>query len=213
MCILDRPAHVRRIFNGLLAMVLAFTCLGRVHASSETPEEAERYKNHESGIVNATFGLNNTCLLDAWTAAGSVTTVPTGFSDCKAVLSADNSTADRPAAVTTRLEQSFVVQGNSTKVRFYAERTSNNPNTTFAAQTITLYNKSGGIIARQVLNAQSSSYFEAYLNGYAGDTVRLSIEVNLDPTRAGSPSKASMSVDFRMMYSGPQPELPGGGGL
>jgi hypothetical protein len=194
-------------------MVLAFTGMGRAHAASGVSDETERYKNHESGIVNATFGMHDACLLDGWTTVGSVTTAPTGWGDCKALLSADNSTVDRPAAVTTRLEQSFVVQSNSTKLRFYTERTSNNPNTAFAAQTITLYNSAGQVIDRQVLNIQGSLYFETQLNGYQGQRVRLSIEVNLDPTKPGSPSNASMWVDFRMLYSGPQPELPGGGGL
>ena len=205
MNVLNRTAPVRRILGGLLALTLAFTNLGGAGAVPE------RYKDHETGVVNATFGLNDSCLLDAWTVVGSVTTAPTGWGDCKAELSADNSTADRPAAVTTKLEQTFVVRGG--KLRIYTNLTSNNPNGGFVAQSITLYDVKGRVISQMALNQQLSPTFEYDLSGYVGESVRLSMAVNLDPTKPGSPTRASMAVDFHILYSGPQPELPGGGGL
>jgi hypothetical protein len=212
MCFLTLGARVRRILGGLLALTLAFTNLSISRAASPPLGEAGIYKNHAIGIVNASFGLNNVCSLSAWTAVGSITTVPTDEGDCKAVLSADNSTVSRPAAVTTRLEQSFVVQGNSPRLRIYTNLTSNNPNGNFAAQTITIYNSSGQIISRHSMNAQGSFIYETYLNGYDGQTVTLSLDVNLDPTKPGSPTNASMAVDFYMLHTGPEPDMPPGGG-
>jgi hypothetical protein len=213
MCFLNHTAPVRRMLGGLFALVLIFTNLGRVHATSSPPEEeqVERYKNHGNGIVNATFGLNDVCLLDAWTAVGTVTTAPTGWGDCKAVLSADNSTADRAAAVTTALEQTFVVHGG--KLRLYTNLTSNNVNGGFVSQRITLYDARGRVIDQLALNQQLSYIYEYDLSQHVGETVRLSMAVNLDPTKSGSPSKASMAVDFHMLYTGPEPEGPPGGGI
>jgi hypothetical protein len=212
MYFLNRTARVRRILGGLLALTLALTNLSGTRAAVPSLEETEIYKDHAIGIVNASFGLNNVCSLTAWTAVGSITTAPTDEGDCKAVLSADNSTVSRSVAVATRLEQSFVVKGNSARLRIYTDLTSNNPNGNFAAQTITISNSSGQIITQHSMNVQGSFIYETYLNGYDGQSVKLSLGVNLDPAKPGSPTKASMSVDFYMLHTGPEPEIPPGGG-
>jgi hypothetical protein len=213
MRFLNNPSRVRRMLSGLLALTLALTNLSDIYAAGGSLQPEVLYLDHKIGIVNASFGMASSCSLTGWTAAGTIATVPMPErGDCKAVLSVDNTTVDRPAAASTRLEQSFVVRGNSAKLSIYGSVTSNAPSGTFAAQTITLYNKGGQIITQSTRNTQGEYVFGTYLNGYDGQTVKLSMGVNVDPTRADSPTQATMSVDFYMMYTGPEPEPPPGGG-
>lgn len=192
-----------RFMSVLLALALALTSMSGVRAATGTIQETPRYIDHEIGIRNASFGLAGACALDEWTTAGNVAPMAlSGRRDCGALLTADNTWSSRPAAATARLEQSFVVSGTAPIVRIFTKLSTDNPNTIFAAQAITLYDASNRVIAQAGLNQQGYYFFERSLMAYAGQTVRLSMVVAVDPTRAGSPSYTAMEVDFRMLHSG-----------
>jgi hypothetical protein len=213
MLFLNRTAPVRRILGGLLALTLAFTSLGGANAAGPV-EEVVPYYNHEVGIVNATFGLATNCLLTGWTAVGSVTTAPSGYDDCRAVISASRPTGMKAGLTTSSLEQSFVVNASKSMFRLYVRSTSDNPNNAFAAQTLTIYDKPGNILVRYVFNNNNQNDQELLfdLSAYGGREVRLKLETTVNTLVSQSPTSASMDVYFRLLYRGPNPEPGPGGG-
>jgi hypothetical protein len=226
MRFLNRTAPVRRILGGLLAMTLAFTNLGSVFAGggeSEVPVEATavpiapvRYRNHPVGIINASFGLNTSCLLEGWQTQGWVKTfaINDGTGHCKAVLSANRSTPGMaPGLTTATLEQTFVVNAANPHFGLVSNLTTNKANQLFSAQTVTIYGPSGTVIAHYAYN--STTYASALsfdLSAYGGQSVRLKFSATVDTRLAESPQDVSMEVIFPLTVRPPDPEPPPGGG-
>jgi hypothetical protein len=204
MRFLNRTAPVRRTLGGLLALMLVLTNLSGNPAAAGPPEGLP-YRNLDVGIVNASFGLSEACLLDGWTVSGNgaVTVAPAPDRlDCMARLTASNhGRAGRDGAVAT-LEQRFVVQGRQPVLRFFTDLGSDNPRDSFTPQTITLYDESDQIITQEALVTPGPHMFEYSLSAYVSYSVRLSLTVAVNPIRNGGPSTMWMTVDFRMLHTG-----------
>jgi hypothetical protein len=198
---LNRTAPVRRTLGGLLALMLVLTNLSGIPAAAG-PIEDLPYRNHDIGLVNASFGLADACLLDGWTVGGNgAVTVAPAYArfDCTALLTASNhGRAGRDGSIAS-LEQGFVVQGREPVLRFFIDLGSDRPNGSFTPQTITLYDESDQIIMQETLNRAGPHMVEHSLIGYVSQSVRLSLTVAVKPINAGGPSSMWMKVDFRVL--------------
>jgi hypothetical protein len=205
MRFLNHTALVRRMLSGLLVLMLVLTNLSALPAAAGSIEELP-YRNHETGVVNASFGLADACLLDGWTVGGdgAVTVVPVARNraDCMAVLTASNYGSAGPKGTSASLEQRFVVEGRQPLLRFFTTLGSDSPNDTFTPQTITLYDEANQIITQETLASPGPHLFERSLSAYVSQSVRLSLTVAVNPIKADGPRSMWMEVDFRMLEYG-----------
>lgn len=172
------------------------------------------------GLVNPGFGSAGQCSLSGWTTYGiAKPDKPLDGGKCYALIMA-NTTASGSKELTapaSGIEQSFVVHPNAPVLRLFLQPFSDLPNTTFAAQTITLRDSSGGLIYqqshnRQVQNEGHNNMLELNLSAYAGQSVTLNIDVQIDASNPDSPATVRLYIDDMPIINGEGPEIPPGGG-
>lgn len=204
MRLLNPTAPVRRILSGLLAMVLAFTSINVARGVFY-------------GVVNPTFSPNGQCSTNGWTTTGDVKLVPSPLTpgDCAVVLAASARRADQQSA--SEISQTFLVDLANPQLKFYLRPSSNNPNSAFAAQTVTIYGPAGQIIYKasrntQIVTGAQSFVVDVDLNAYANQQVRLSVAVAADSSQPASPSHVELLFDFDLMEIVDGPEVTPGPG-
>jgi hypothetical protein len=230
------PVRRWRRFAGLFAVLLAFASVIPTHAISS------------AGIANANFGNLGNCNLNSWTALGAVSVAETNFggtATCAATINAfattpidastigdisigagegDGSDAIHSTELTSMgsmLTQRFVVNPNNSVLMFYLFPWTDNPSTSFAAETISLLNSSGQRIYSKSRNSALTSNssiaaykFEYNLAAYANQYVTLEVSTYVSSGSSSSPTSVSLTVDFDVPGSAegklPNPGVPVG---
>jgi hypothetical protein len=171
------------------------------------------------GLVNPSFGSSGQCSLSGWTTYGIAKADKTSDGKCFALIMVNTAGTGGRGSTTqvSGIEQTFVVHPNAPMLQLFLKPYSDQPNTTFAAQTITLRDSNGGLIYQgsrnsQIANENHNNLLELDLSGYAGQSVRLNIDVQIDTSMPDSPTAVRLNIDSMPIIVGEGPEIPPGGG-
>ncbi|HYF66019.1 MAG TPA: hypothetical protein VD886_24530 [Herpetosiphonaceae bacterium] len=175
-----------------------------------------------AGVLNPTFGVVGECNLSSWTATGQTLAFAANIfqvNTCAASVAVSstegqgwshgNSTFGPPPPTTVEviestLSQRFTVNEANPQLVFYLLPTTNNPGTSYNAQTVSLYDSAGQLVYSKSRNSTlddggtllSAYQFSRSLAEYSNEEMTLRISVRVQPSVLDSPSNVGLLVDF-----------------
>jgi hypothetical protein len=196
-----------RSMGGILAIIMVLSHVRTGQALGNT------------NMVNTNFGYSGQCTLNGWSYRGAVDTQFDDFGNCLARLTAS---IDLRTSVTNEIqssiEQTFFVSSSGSYISFYYA-------SALCGFTFSLHNTSGTLLYQERFTASgaptasssSLSYVQRDFSQFRGQQVKLSIKAHVASPPPGVYTQQKLLVDFQITNvpdrNGPDPELPGGGGL
>jgi hypothetical protein len=199
-----------RSFGGVLAFLLVVSTISSADAAVT------------QNLQNPSFGRINACTDSGWTKSGWI--APTGEGgqgNCALRMTAVHDLSVSPGQViNSKVEQTFYLSDSDPTIYFYYKSTIGS-HSDVCGMKFRLYDAAGRLLYEEAITARmnNAALLEASRSfpGYAGQQVKLSIEIYVLNPQPGAMNKQYLELDFELttdhiIPSEPDPDgAPGGG--
>jgi hypothetical protein len=199
-----------RPFSGVLALLLVLSSISSADAAVT------------QNVSNPSFGRLNGCTDAGWTQSGWMAPRREGAEgNCALRMTAVHDLSVSPSKIiNSKVEQSFYLSSSDPTIYFYYKSTIGS-HSDLCGMKFRLYDAAGKLIYEEAITARMNNHVllgtSRGFPGYAGQQVKLSIEIYVLNPQPGAMNKQYLELDFQLttdhiIPSDPDPELPGGGG-